>query len=292
MVATNGKWCDVKIPDRLGSVPLVVHLARMTEPRPHPSRPAATCVIFRRAASGPDEILMQRRSEKMEFAGGMAVFPGGRVDEADFALADNLAAGDRDDMAARIAAIRETLEESGLAIGLNENIDADQARAARSMLDEIGALEPVLRHFGWTLDLDALTPFARWHPRHAHFKVYDTRFYLADLGTGDVDIAPDGAETARLFWTSARQALAMIERGEIGVIFPTLRNLERLALFGGYHGAREQAETIAIREIRPVIETREDGEWLTIPDDQGYPVTEQRLETALRGDAKKQAPIV
>lgn len=258
----------------------------MSETDVQPSRPAATCVIFRRADSGPDEILMLRRSKELEFAGGMVVFPGGRVDEADLALAETLGAADRDEAGARIAAIRETLEESGLAIGLTEQISADRAQAARAMLDEIGALEPVLAHFGLALDLDALVPFARWHPRHAHFRVYDTRFYLHDLGTGAVDVAVDETENTRLFWASAKEALAMVARGEIEAIFPTLRNLERLALFDGFLGARDQAEGIEIREIRPAVETREDGKWLTIPDDQGYPVTEQLLSTADRGGGK------
>ena len=43
--------------------------------------PAATVVIFRHAPDGgPPEILMTIRSREMVFAGGMAVFPGGRVD--------------------------------------------------------------------------------------------------------------------------------------------------------------------------------------------------------------------
>lgn len=251
-----------------------------------PSRAAATCVIFRRAASGPDEILMLRRSKELEFAGGMVVFPGGRVDHADLALAETLGASDRDEAGARIAAIRETLEESGLAIGLTETISADRAKAARAMLDEIGALEPVLAHFGLSLDLEALVPFARWHPRHANFRVYDTRFYLHDLGTGAVDVAVDETENTRLFWASARDALVMIERGEIEAIFPTLRNLERLALFGGFDGARDQAAGIDICEIRPAVESREDGDWLTIPEDQGYPVTAQRLDRVDRGGGK------
>lgn len=258
----------------------------MTGAPANPSRPAATCVIFRRAAGAPDEILMLRRSKKLEFAGGMVVFPGGRVDEADLLLADRIGAEDREEAGARIAAIRETLEEAGLAIGLDQAIGADQARAARAMLDEVGALEPVLAHFGWALDLDALVPFARWHPRHADFRVYDTRFYLHDLGTGAVDIAVDETENTRLFWTSAKDALAAIARGEIEAIFPTLRNLERLALFDGYGGARAQATAIHIREIRPEIEARADGKWLTIPDDQGYPVTAQKLASADRGGGK------
>ena len=82
-----------------------------------PATPAATLVIFRNApAGGPPELLMVQRAKEMRFAGGAAVFPGGRVDDADFALAEALGAADedhRDELAARIAAVRETLEETG-----------------------------------------------------------------------------------------------------------------------------------------------------------------------------------
>ena len=85
-----------------------------------PSIPAATVVVFRRAAGGgPPEILMITRNRAMTFAGGMAVFPGGRVDPGDYELARAIAVDlDSDEAAHRIAAMRETLEETGLAIGL------------------------------------------------------------------------------------------------------------------------------------------------------------------------------
>ena len=92
----------------------------MDAPDQPPSIPAATVVVFRHAAAGgPPEILMITRKRAMTFAGGMAVFPGGRVDPADYELAQTIA-GDLDpnEAAHRIAAMRETLEETGLAIGL------------------------------------------------------------------------------------------------------------------------------------------------------------------------------
>ena len=53
-----------------------------------PAVPAATLVIFRRCETGgPPQLLMVQRSKTMRFAGGAAVFPGGRVDDADFTLA-------------------------------------------------------------------------------------------------------------------------------------------------------------------------------------------------------------
>ena len=76
--------------------------------------PAATIIIFRNApAGGPPEVLMTIRSQGMAFAGGMAVFPGGRVDPADFfALGEDIAAThglSTDEAAHQIAAVRETL---------------------------------------------------------------------------------------------------------------------------------------------------------------------------------------
>ena len=71
-----------------------------------PAIPAATVVMLRDGADGP-ETLMLRKNSKIAF-GGMWVFPGGRVDEGD-------RAGATDDLgAARNAAAREAHEEAAL----------------------------------------------------------------------------------------------------------------------------------------------------------------------------------
>ena len=250
--------------------------------------PAATIIIFRNAPDGgAPEVLMTVRSREMTFAGGMAVFPGGRVDPEDFALAETVAAGHGlapDEAAHQIAAVRETLEETGLALGLAGAIDATSAAAARAMLAETGALAPVLEAFGWRLDLARIVPFARWFPKNEKIpRVYDTRFYLADLGTGAVDVSIDHAENTHLFWTTAQGALDAAERGEIKLIFPTRRNLERLALFASFAEARAQAEAIPVRTIMPQIVEQDGKPWLTILADAGYPVTGELLETVARG---------
>ncbi|MBV7266446.1 NUDIX hydrolase [Erythrobacter ani] len=252
--------------------------------------PAATIVIFRKATEGgPPELLMTVRSRNMAFAGGMAVFPGGRVDPADFDLAANVSGqfGDAmtlDEMAHQIAAIRETLEETGLALGLSGKISADTAEKARVMLESGGALAPVLDAFDWTLDFSQIIPFARWFPKNENIsRVYDTRFYLADLGTGAVDVSIDNSENTRLFWVSAQGALDAAERGEIKLIFPTRRNLERLALFANFEEARAQAEAIPVKTIIPRVDDSNDPPMLTILEDAGYPVTSELLETVARG---------
>ncbi|MGB3807568.1 MAG: NUDIX domain-containing protein [Erythrobacter sp.] len=252
--------------------------------------PAATIVIFRDCPEGRDpQMLMTVRSRNLTFAGGMAVFPGGRVDPADFELGETVASRSggaitTDEAAHQIAAIRETLEETGLVLGLTGAIDATRAREARAMLTKTEALAPVLDAFDWSLDLSQITPFARWFPKNEDIpRVYDTRFYLANLGTGAVDVSIDHAENTHLFWTSARNALEAAERGEIKLIFPTRRNLERLALFASFDEARAQAEAIPVRTITPQIDTSSGKPMLTILRDAGYPVTEEQLDRVARG---------
>ncbi|MEL7198683.1 MAG: NUDIX domain-containing protein [Pseudomonadota bacterium] len=251
--------------------------------------PAATIIIFRTAPDkGAPEILMTVRSKTMSFAGGMAVFPGGRVDPEDFALAESVAARSPsaitvDEAAHQIAAVRETLEETGLALGLSGDINADSAAKARAMLESEKALAPVLEAFGWKLDLSQIVPFARWFPKNEKLtRTYDTRFYLADLGTGAVDVSIDHAENTKLFWVSAQGAIDMAARGEIKLIFPTRRNLERLALFASFEEARAQAEAIPVKTIIPKVDTTSGKPMLTILEDAGYPVTSELLETVAR----------
>lgn len=248
--------------------------------------PAATLVIFRRGpGGGPPELLMVTRANFMKFAAGAAVFPGGRVDPADRDLAGGLPGiGDTDEAAHRIAAIRETLEETGLVVGLAGRVDAERARKARQLLLEAGALAPVLEAMDWSLDLEAIVPFARWFPKNERLpRVFDTRFYLADLGTGAVDIAVDATENTRLFWVTARDALAAADRGEISVIFPTRRNLERLAQFDDFDAALSDCAAYPPRMITPFFEEHDGEGWICIPDDAGYPVTRERLQGLSRG---------
>ena len=249
-----------------------------------PATPAATVVVFRRDASGgPAQLLMVERSGNMAFAGGATVFPGGKVDPADYELAHLVEDGrEHDDVAGRIAAIRETLEETGLAIGMTGNVDSVRAVEARKLLLETGRLADVLAAFEWRLDLDALVPFARWLPQHRNMRVFDTRFYLADLGTGLVDVVVDATENRHLFWSGAAEVLRLADDGSIKIIFPTRRNLERLAQFDDFASARAHALATPIVTVTPRIELRDGQQWLAIPRDAGYPVDGEALVSAAR----------
>jgi 8-oxo-dGTP pyrophosphatase MutT (NUDIX family) len=72
--------------------------------------PAATVVLVRDGLEGMETLLL-RRNKEVKFAGGSWVFPGGRIDKADYG--DSM---DDIEAAARVAAVRETKEEADLVI--------------------------------------------------------------------------------------------------------------------------------------------------------------------------------
>jgi 8-oxo-dGTP pyrophosphatase MutT (NUDIX family) len=243
--------------------------------------PAATVVILRDMENGPPELLMVERAKAMAFAGGALVFPGGRIDPGDHGLAATLPDAP-DDAAARIAAIRETIEETGLAIGLAPMPDADGIARLRHGLEGGVPFAELLAEAGLTLDLAVLTPFARWRPAHEHARIFDTHFYLAALPPGAPEPEVDATENVRLFWASAAAVLAEAEAGRARIIFPTRRNLERLARFASLAEAIEDAARFPVRTITPWIEQRGDGRYVCIDANLGYPVTAEILTDAMR----------
>jgi 8-oxo-dGTP pyrophosphatase MutT (NUDIX family) len=240
--------------------------------------PAATVVVMRERGDGPPEVLMVERAATMRFAGGALVFPGGRVDPGDVALA-GLIGGDPGDTASRIAAIREAIEEVGLPVGLRGACDTLAMRAALASGAALGELVEAA-----ALDLDALIPFARWLP-HAGVthRVFDTRFYLARLPDHAPEPVADGGESVRLLWASAADVLVEADAGRAQIIFPTRRNLERLAQFDSFDAAVAHARAHPVTTITPWLEDRGGESHLCIPEGLGYPVTSQPRHSALRG---------
>lgn len=256
----------------------------MTDPAsPRPAIPAATLVILRDRADGPAEMLMVERARAMRFAGGALVFPGGRVDPGDVALAAAIGGDDGDDLSARIAAIRETIEEVGIAIGLDPLPSPDAVAIIRAALHAGHPLASALAEVDAAVDPDALTPFARWRPAHANIPIFDTRFYLARLPADAAAASVDETENVRLFWATAASVLADADAGRSTLIYPTRRNLERLARYRSYDDAVADAARHPIRTITPWAEKRDGATHLCIPDDLGYPVTSEVMASAMRG---------
>jgi 8-oxo-dGTP pyrophosphatase MutT (NUDIX family) len=241
--------------------------------------PAATLILMRPAeAGGPPEILMIERADTMAFAAGALVFPGGRIDPGDHELAERVAP-DLPDAAARIAAIRETIEETGLAPALRPAPDATALRRAIATGDPFG---PLLERAGLELDLSALTPFARWCPNFREARRFDTLFFLAEAPEGADRVAADETESVHAFWAPAAEVIAEIEAGQAKAIFPTRRNLERLARFSSLDEARADAARHPVEKITPWVEERGGARFVCIPEGLGYPVTCEPYESARR----------
>ena len=240
--------------------------------------PAATLIVVRDRPGGPPELLMVERSEGMAFAAGALVFPGGRIDDADRQLGEQ---SGLDDGAARVAAIRETLEETAVAVGVDP-APLDPQSLQKALLDghPLGAL---LIEREERLDLGQLTAFARWVPKFHAARRFDTLFYVARSPEGDWSPNAIEGECTAAFWLSAQEALEREQRGEARLIFPTRRNLERLAQHSSFAEIRADALAYPIEPVTPWVEDDDGERYITIPDHLGYPVTRERLEGLWRG---------
>lgn len=244
-----------------------------------PPIPAATLVLMRDMPDGPPQLLMMERPGHMAFAAGALVFPGGRIDAQDRAAAERL--GDGGEMlAAKVAAVRETIEETGIAPV--PGLGSGKVEAVRTGLFAERDFADLLGEVDVALDLAGLVPFARWCPNFRETRRFDATFFLAAAPDGAGEPSPQPGEVTRAFWATARDVLAELDAGNAHAIFPTRRNLERLARYGSFAEARADAERHEVRTITPWIEERDGRRWLCIPDDLGYPVIAELLETARR----------
>jgi len=159
--------------------------------------PAATVVLLRDGDDGL-ETLMLRRNARLEFAGGMWVWPGGRIDPDDYDAADtntdSRSESDALESAARRAAIREAAEEANLVV-----------------------------------DRDSLVWFAHWTPPPITPKRFATYFFAAPAPDGKVQI--DGGEIHGHAWMTPATAMSRRNAGELELSPPTWITLEQLSAF-------------------------------------------------------------
>lgn len=252
--------------------------------------PAATVILLRDRPAF--EVLMIARAERSSFAGGALVFPGGRVDPGDRDPSwTEHAAGLPPDpalAAAQVAAIREAFEEAGVLLARGPGgaaLTADEVRAlspwrANVERDDALFLTLVRRH-GLTLAADQLTLFAHWVAPPGLHRRFDTLFFAAPFPDGQ-EILEDGDEATEALWISPSAAVAARAAGTRKVIFPTARNLELLAVSPSTGAVIDFARRRPIRPVSPEVITRDGAMYLKIPDDLGYPVTEEPIETATR----------
>jgi 8-oxo-dGTP pyrophosphatase MutT (NUDIX family) len=184
-----------------------------------PLRRAATVVLVRDGASGVEALLLRRHSD-LAFHGGAWVFPGGRIDDEDYAAASSF--GDHEH-AALVAACREAQEEAGLA-----------------------------------LDLTSLVPFAHWTTPIGPPRRFATWFFIASADVAAV-VAPDGGEITEHRWFSPADALAARAAGEIELPPPTFVSLTWLEGAASATAAVDEARARDYVRFEPHLHRVDDG---------------------------------
>jgi 8-oxo-dGTP pyrophosphatase MutT (NUDIX family) len=225
---------------------------------------AATVLLLRETA-GELEVLMMRRGAGLAFMAGMWVFPGGRVDPADASAAIRArvpaVAGDpgREDLrtldgglldpdsalALRVAACRETFEESGVLIARDAgNRPCDPARVAElhprraQVANDATAFAALLAEEDLHLDVAPLVYWSHWVTPSAEPRRFDTRFFAVAVPAGQ-GASADLGELTHHEWVQPARTQEAIENGLIRVVPPTLLTLEDLAESHARHGGLE-----------------------------------------------------
>jgi recombination protein RecT len=202
---------------------------------PAPTRPAATVLLLRDSALGP-EVLMTRRAMTASFAPGAYVFPGGGVDAADAAAhSQSTRRATQSDLhlTQAIAAIRESFEELGVLLA--RHADGRYASTADiAALDRKAPFAAQCQNFeggrGLTLAGDQVFVLAHWITDRDLPRRFDVPFLVARMPDGQTPVA-DETEQFEPVWVRPADALARHEDGSFFMIFPTIRTLERLQHF-------------------------------------------------------------
>lgn len=193
-------------------------------------RPAATVILLRDTGDGIETFVM-RRASTMAFAPRMHVFPGGRVDDRDYAESVTFVGVDETVLAERASAdvagvralyscaIRETAEEAGIDIGLR---------------DGSGAL---------VVDPSALPLVDHWVTPDVESHRYDVRFFAACVD--DARLTTTEADDAG--WITPAAAVDAFEAGEMAMLPPTEAVLRWLS------GFAVAADALAAGGARPVV---------------------------------------
>ncbi|WP_042704261.1 NUDIX domain-containing protein [Azospirillum sp. B506] len=194
-----------------------------------PPHPAATLILVRDGVEGLELLVMERHAG-LRFAPGATVFPGGRLEAADH---DPLWSvhwpDDRPpaDLAHRVAAVRECVEECGLVLSRDPLAPAALDELRRALAAGEGFATAMARS-GAMPALDRMAVLARWVTPEMLPRRFDTLFFLAAAPEGQQPLC-DGGEAVGALWASPRRLLAEEEAGHRRLVFATRMTLLRLA---------------------------------------------------------------
>jgi 8-oxo-dGTP pyrophosphatase MutT (NUDIX family) len=118
-------------------------------------------------------------------------------------------------------------------------------------------------------DPEALVEFSRWiTPAQVKIR-FDTRFYLV-AAPADAEPRVDGAECVDIGWYSPGDALDAYERGELLLVFPTIKTLEQLSPFSSADELLGWATGREVVPIEPRVVMEGEVARVVLPGEPGY----------------------
>jgi len=244
-------------------------------------RDAATLILMRGAdhARTGIEILLVRRHTKSTFMPGAYVFPGGRIEAADYTrkaerICHGLSFKQAQDtipgtsppekaLAFFVAAIRETFEEAGILLAYRETPDfvafnEDEkirfTKYRREVRKGPFSFATIIDREGLKLATEKLFYFAHWITPEISPIRFDTRFFVA-ASPSKQEALEDEFETTAHMWITPQKVLKEQEMGLL-VPFATLSNITVLAQFTSVDEVVASTRNKEIPTIQPTLTLR------------------------------------
>jgi len=217
-------------------------------------------------------VYMTRRSTRSRFVPDAFVFPGGAVDPEDREMAHaGVLHGSAGAIAPELAAaaIRELFEEAGIlfardAGGVVATPDARTLAELRAERVTGKRFDEILAERGLVPDASALLYYSNWITPVTEPRRFDTHFFMARAPEDQI-AAADAVEVHDGTWIAPANAMAKADRGEMTIIFPTYRHLDRLAAFDDVDALLAHARARSIAPVMPI--ERPDGTFAFAVDD-------------------------
>ena len=144
--------------------------------------------------------------------------------------------------------------------GAVDDGEGHRETALRELAEEAGVagIEPA-----------ALVAYSRWITPEAIQTRFDTRFFVARAPVG-AQPRVDGTECVDLRWTAPAAAVADYGRGDLALVFPTLKLLEGLTPFATVAALLEHARDVDVQPILPRVVLGGAEPRVLLPGEPGY----------------------
>lgn len=192
------------------------------------AQPASTIMLCRDWGNQL-EVLLLKRNKSLNFAGGFWVFPGGKVEP------EEIKWGKEEIEAARLAAVRETKEETNMDVSMSDLI--------------------FFRH--WT------TPVAE--PRR-----FSTWFFFGALPNSAPEVIIDDQEIKQHLWIHPQEAIDLLKLGKLTMMPPTIMSLQLISKCRSVAEAKLVMRRLKPVYILPVIDQQEGTFVCMYEGDAGY----------------------